>query len=77
MLKENAAIQAAHDIFHAVILGECPAPMSHVDKLCLRSAHDALAWVLGCPCGDATDENIRKILKWAFDNDFKMVREKS
>lgn len=49
-------VQRAHDILH--FLGTPAAPAIFGDPIPIHSAHDALAWVLGFPCGDTFAANV-------------------
>lgn len=55
-MRDEAAIQRAHDILH--FCGTPEAPPIFSDPQAIHAAHDALAWVLGFPCGGALQENI-------------------
>jgi len=45
-------IQRAHDLLHAMVVGEIPAPALQANVRLIHAVHDALSWVLGFPCGE-------------------------
>jgi hypothetical protein len=45
-VKSQVEIQKAHDIFVQIVLGEVPHPFTRDDLAALKSALDALCWVL-------------------------------
>ncbi len=59
--KDPAAIQRAHDILHFLGTDRAPALFDTDGCIATHAAHDALAWVLGYPCGDAFAANLTQI----------------
>jgi len=55
-MKSQAEIQRAHDILH--FLGTHRGTGLFAEPEAVDAAHDALAWVLGFPCGEALDDNL-------------------
>lgn len=57
-------IQRAHDVLHFLLMPGSPDLFMHDDgdkSIALNAAHDALAWILGYPCGDCFQTNLNTI----------------
>lgn len=61
-MKQPCQIQLAHDILHAVVTHEIDLGFTQDTISAAWAAHDALSWVLGFPCGNAFEENLRTIM---------------
>jgi hypothetical protein len=57
--RAEIEIQRAHDILHFLGTPEAPAVIS--DTRLIHAVHDALAWILGYPCGEAFERNLQTI----------------
>jgi hypothetical protein len=55
---DEKAIQRAHDVMHFLGSPQAPAIFDEEAALCAHACHDALAWVLGYPCGEAFQDNL-------------------
>lgn len=59
-MKDQDAIQRAHDLLHYLgdPKGDAPAILDRDSAIAAHAVHDALAWVLGFPCGEAFQNNL-------------------
>jgi deoxyribose-phosphate aldolase len=56
--KSQREIQRAHDILHYLGTPEAPPLFNRNAATACHAAHDALAWVLGFPCGASFQTNL-------------------
>jgi len=61
-VRAQNEIQRAHDLLHFLVAPDFPNILDADDTVIVRAGHDAMAWVLGFPCGDAFAENLAAIL---------------
>ena len=54
-------IQRAHDILHFLSKPAAPVLLNREGAIAASAAHDALAWVLGFPCGERFGDNLGRI----------------
>lgn len=55
-------IVRAHDVLCPVVSGEFPEiVMGDKTRAALHAAHDALAWILGFPCGEQCVVSIQRV----------------
>lgn len=75
-MRDKEEIIRAHDVLCPVVSGEVPAVRRMLDEknaVALHAAHDALAWVLGYPCGESFAESVGTIEKAMFDLGYRLV----
>jgi len=63
VLKSQAEIQRAHDILHFLGLPQAPAIFKREGAAVCNGVHDALAWVLGFPCGKSFAANLEAAME--------------
>jgi hypothetical protein len=64
-MKDETEIQRAHDLLHAIVVGDIPGVAFTGENLAsLHAAHDTLAWALGFPCGHVFEQNVDKLRQW-------------
>ena len=62
-MKSQAEIQRAHDILHFLGTPEAPAIFDSQGAAVCHGVHDALAWVLGFPCGEGFATNLEMAIE--------------
>lgn len=60
-MQPKDRIQRAHDILHFLGTPGAPALFDEQAAIAAHACHDALAWVLGFPCGRVFADNIAQI----------------
>lgn len=74
--RPNCQIQIAHDVLHALVVGEVEVGVDPESMRSLHAAHDAISWVLGFPCGEAFANNLRSIMAAASARGYVLTTEK-
>lgn len=59
--RPDCQIQIAHDVLHSVLINEVEVELDDQARLGLHSAHDALSWILGYPCGETFAHNLKHL----------------
>jgi hypothetical protein len=65
--RTQAEIQRAHDILNFLVSPDAPEIYGPDGAKLCHAVHDALAWVLGYPCGESFQTNL--------DNGLEMLRQ--